>query len=132
MMNTVAQSRIDFGLYLKALRQRQHLTLRGLDELSGATYSAISCIEHGDRAIGADVATRLATALNLEGDEREAFLMQAASTRRKDRLIGYARTLAPELVNFVPRVLSRAGIDLEQIDGKRCTDHILSAGVECG
>ena len=40
----------------------------------------------------------------------------AAATRRKDRLVGYARTLAPELVNFVPRVLARCGVNLEAVD----------------
>ena len=115
-MKPVAQCRTEFGLHLKALRNRQNLTLRQLDELSGAAYSMISCLEHGDRAVGGDVAANLATALGLCGEERETFLLMAAATRRRDRLVGYARTLAPELVNFVPRVLARAGVNLEAVD----------------
>lgn len=76
----------------------------------------ISCLEHGDRAIGSDVATKLANALSLTGEERQRFLFAAAATRRKDRLVGYARALAPEILNFVPKVLAAQGIDLEHIE----------------
>jgi len=115
-MNTIAQSRTEFGGLLKRLRTQRNLTLRALHALSGVVYSMISCIEAGDRAAGGDAARRMADALNLVGEERQQFLFAAAATRRKDRLVEYARTLAPELVNFVPSVLSRLGINLEAVD----------------
>ncbi len=117
-MPTVIQSRIAFGALLHSLRIDRGFTLRRLQEVTGVTYSMISCIEHGDRAIGADVAERIATAFQLEGIEREQFLFAAAATRRKDRLVAAARTLAPELVNFVPTALARFGVDLAAVD--RC------------
>jgi hypothetical protein len=123
-MKPVSQCRTEFELHLWSLRDRQHLTLRQLDELSGAPYSMISCLEHGDRAVGGDVAANLATALGLCGEERETFLLMAAATRRKDRLVGYARTLAPELVNFVPRVLARFGVNLEAVDACEVRLHV--------
>ena len=115
---TVADFRTNFGCALKTYRTDRNLTLRGLQELSGVVYTLISAYEHGERAVGADVAARLADGLDLEGDERESFLFAAAATRRRDKLVGYARSLAPELINFVPRVLAGAGMDLEDIS--RC------------
>ena len=60
-MKPVSQCRTEFGSRLRGLRDRQNLTLRQLDELSGAPYSMISCLEHGDRAVGGNVAANLAT-----------------------------------------------------------------------
>lgn len=116
-MTTVAESRTNFGRTLKTYRTQQNLTLRQLQELGGVNYTLVSAFEHGERAVGADVATRLANGLNLAGDERQRFLFAAAATRRRDRLVGYARSLAPELLNFVPKVLAGNGLDLEAIEG---------------
>lgn len=118
MTTTVAQSRTNFGQILKTYRTRRNLTLRAVQELSGVNYTLVSAFEHGERAVGADVAIRLVDGLGLTGDERQRFLFAAAATRRKDRLVGYARMLAPELVNFVPKVLSESGLNLEAIE--RC------------
>ena len=117
-MPTLLESRIAFGNTLRALRAERNLSLRALEELCGVVYTMISSIEHADRAAGADVTARLADALGLAGEEREAFLLAAAGTRRRDKLVGYARELAPEILNFVPRVLARAGLDLGRI--QRC------------
>jgi transcriptional regulator with XRE-family HTH domain len=114
-MTNVNESRTNFGRTLKTCRTQRNLTLRALQELSGVNYTLVSAFEHGERAVGSDVAVRLADGLNLAGDERQRFLFAAASTRRKDRLVGYARTLAPELVNFVPKVLAGSGLDLAAI-----------------
>ena len=115
-MNTIDQCRTDFGRTLKGLRTQQNLSQRQLQDLSGVVYTLISAHEHGERAIGSGVATKLADALGLDGEERERFLFAAAATRRKDRLVGYSRTLAPELLNFVPMVLAGAGVNLGNID----------------
>jgi transcriptional regulator with XRE-family HTH domain len=115
-MTTVTESRTNFGRILKTYRSRRNLTLRQLQELSGVNYTLVSAFEHGERAVGADTAARLAGGLGLAGDERQRFLFAAAATRRKDRLVGYARLLAPELLNFVPKVLAGSGLNLEAIE----------------
>lgn len=64
-----------------------------------------------------EVAEKLATGLELEDSERERFLIGAARTRRKDRLINEARHLPPEILNYVPRMLPSVGIDPSKIVG---------------
>ena len=115
-MNTVFESRTEFGHRLRVLRKERGLSLRRLQEASGVTYSVVSSIERGDRAVGAETAERLADALGVCGEDRDQFLIQAAGTRRKDRLVGYARTLESEVLNFIPKVLSNRGMDLSTIN----------------
>lgn len=114
-MTSIIESRSDFGLSLRTLRKQRGLSLRGLQELSGVNYTVISSFERGERAVGAESAGRLADGLGLAAGERDPFLFQAAGTRRKDRLVGYARSLEPEILNFLPMMLAAAGINLGNI-----------------
>lgn len=115
-MKDVHENREAFGALVKKLRNQAGLSLKGLDRKSGGvTYSLISAIESGDRAVGGIVAEKLADAFGLQGAEREQFLMQAAATRKRDRLMSYARTLDPEILNYVAWRLVKEGVDLTSI-----------------
>jgi transcriptional regulator with XRE-family HTH domain len=111
----IDQSRTGFGKYLKRLRTDRKMTQASLKEASGVAATLISAYEHGERVVGPEVAVKLADAMQLQDCERDRFLMGAASTRRRDRLVGEARDLPPELVNYVPRMLPKIGIKLDQI-----------------
>jgi len=115
-MITTVQAREAFGAELKALRKARNWTLRGLEDLTGVTYTMICSIENCERTCSAALATKFADAFELSGNERERFLISAARTRRKDRLVEYARNLAPEIINFVPRTLANQGVKLDRID----------------
>jgi transcriptional regulator with XRE-family HTH domain len=115
-MRTVYDDRNEFGQWVRELRTNSEKSLRDIEKVTGITYSLVSCIERGERAVGSDVADKLATALGLRGEAKAAFQMKAAATRKRDRLLGYARTLAPELVNYVAKTLVDAGIDLAAIE----------------
>lgn len=114
-MNRVLRAREMVGAEVRRLRKEAELTLEELDEATGVGYSLISAIEHGNRAVAADVATRMANAFKLKGRERDQFLITAASTRSRDKLVGYARRLDPEIVNFLPKVLQEKGLDLDEV-----------------
>lgn len=101
---------------MRAQRRQRGLSLRELQAACGVTYTVVSNIERGERAVGAGTAERLADGLGLRGEEREQFLFQAAATRRRDRLVGYARELEPEILNFLPKVLASQGVDLGGIE----------------
>ncbi|MFM7740972.1 MAG: helix-turn-helix domain-containing protein, partial [Planctomycetota bacterium] len=89
--------RTDFGKHLKRLRTRRKLTQTHFKAACGVPASLVSAYEHGERSVGPEVAEKLADGLQLQGAERECFLIGAAKTRRKDRLIGDARHLPPEV-----------------------------------
>lgn len=115
-------------MQLRALRKRRGLSLRQLQELSGVTYSTISGMERGERAVGAESAEHLANGLQLALGERDQFLFAAAATRRKDRLVGYARSLEPELLNFLPKALADHGVSLPGIERSRLASNTEGLG----
>jgi transcriptional regulator with XRE-family HTH domain len=114
-MVQVWNSRIRFGEMLKELRSSGGLTLREVGELTGITFSLISAMEHGEKTVGADSAVKLADAFGLTGEERDEFLLKAAATRRRDKLVRDARDLPAELLNFLPQALRNAGVDVAAI-----------------
>ena len=111
------ECRTDFGKYLKRLRNKRKFTQTHLKAVSGVPATLISAYEHGERSVGPEVAEKLADGLRLQDAERERFLIGAAKTRRKDRLIGEARHLPPEVLNYVPKFLSSVGIDPAKVTG---------------
>jgi len=115
--SSIDQYRTDFGKYLKRLRTDRKISQVHLQRTTGVAATLISAFEHGERAVGPLVAEKLATGLHLEEWERERFLIGAAKTRRKDRLINEARHLPPEILNYVPKLLPSVGIDPSKIVG---------------
>ncbi len=115
--NSIDQYRTDFGKYMKRLRTDRKMTQASLQAATGVASTLISAFEHGERAVGPEVAEKLATGLQLEDSERERFLIGAAKTRRKDRLMYEARHLPAEILNYVPKMLPNIGIDPSKIVG---------------
>ena len=114
-INDVGAARESFGRLLNEKRADAGLNQRELARLAHTPSPVICSIEAADRSVGADLAVKLADGLRLAGNERDRFLFKAAGTRKKDRLVGYARKLRPELINYVPKVLRQAGISLDGI-----------------
>ena len=91
--------------------------MRALAGKSDITDSTLSAIECGDKVVGDVVGAKIANGLGLAGGEREAFLVLAANTRRRDRLVGGARTMPSEVLNFLPQCLSSLGLADGDIKG---------------
>ena len=113
--SSIDQFRTDFGKYMKRLRTGRKISQVSLQRTTGVAATLISAFEHGERSVGPEVAEKLADGLQLHADERERFLIGAAKTRRKDRLIGDARHLPPEVLNYVPKFLASVGIDTARV-----------------
>ena len=114
-MNEIYNAREDFQKLLFNYRSDLGLTVRELAEKAAMSQSLISAFEQAEKQVSAEAALKLADALALKGTEREHFLILAAATMRKDRLLSYARELPAELLNFLPQKLSQANIDLDTI-----------------
>lgn len=115
-MITVYEQRERFGAEVRTFRNKAELSLRELGAVTGIHHAQLCDIERGDKPAGSDVAVRLADAFNLTGDERDLFLINAAGTRKRDKLVGYARMLPPQIVNFLARALNNSGVALEEIN----------------
>lgn len=59
------QAHTEQGLYLKGLRLREGYTQLQLGKLIGVSQNNISAMEHGKRAIGKEMAHRLAHVFNV-------------------------------------------------------------------
>jgi transcriptional regulator with XRE-family HTH domain len=115
-MNTNGELRFEFGQELRRCRSAAGLSLRVLGARAGLPHTMIAAIEAGDKTVGPGVAEKLATALNLAGQDQDQFLLRAAQTRKRDKLMLCSRELDARIVNYVPRALAATGLDLSTID----------------
>jgi transcriptional regulator with XRE-family HTH domain len=115
-MVNVYESRLDFGRRLREMRSKAQWSLRDLAIRSTISFNVISGMELGEKPTSGESAVKLADAFQLAGEERDAFLLAAAGTKRRDKLIASARLLPPEILNFVVQALQRAGVDLGAIE----------------
>lgn len=114
-MNNIYNTRDQFKQELRHQRAQARLTVRELSEKAGICQSLISAYEVAEKSVSSDSAVKLANAMALKGLSRDKFLLLAASTKRRDRLVGYARDMGAAILNFVPHKLREAGIDLSTI-----------------
>ena len=87
----IQESRIDFAKEILRWRTQQQLSVREFSQRAGLSASLISSLEQGERPISSQSALKLVDAFNLQGCQREQFLLKAAATKRRDRIVAYAR-----------------------------------------
>jgi transcriptional regulator with XRE-family HTH domain len=109
------KARSDFGKKLRELRSSAGWTLRQMHETTGISFGVIASIEVGERVASPEAAVKLADAFGLVEKEREEFLLLAAATRKRDRLMQVSRTLPAALLNFIPQILMRRGVNIDHI-----------------
>jgi transcriptional regulator with XRE-family HTH domain len=113
----VTNARNEFGQELRSLRVARHLTLQDLEYRSGIKYSAISAIESGTRATGPKLATALADALVLQGQQRQEFIEMASVTKTFNK-----QTKAAEILgSAVLYKLHTVGLPLKKLYGIKLT-----------
>jgi transcriptional regulator with XRE-family HTH domain len=128
MMNTIYRSREQFQNEVCRHRSSALLTVKELAQKAGMSASLVSAFEQGDKPVSSGAAVKLADAFKLSGAVREDFLLLAAATRRKDRVVAYARELSAEIMNFVPRALKKAGIDFAKIESSKYSHNVDGEG----
>ena len=67
----------NFSNKLNTLRKARNLTIQELAKLSAVSQPLISSLEHGHRVIGEYTASKIGTALQLNGEELEDFIYLA-------------------------------------------------------
>jgi len=104
-----------FPELLIRLRKQSNLTTLELAELADVPRSLISGLENNTRRIGEMQATRLGTALGLDGQELQEFIYLAINTCTEKVLVE-SKGYPSEIINLVTRQLRQAGILPEQVD----------------
>ena len=105
----------EFGQKLKSLRAKTGLTQPELAKASGVTTSIVNDLENGIRTAGVKTINKIALGLGLEDQDRYLLLLQGLALSKRDFLIPDLAEYPPELLNFLPYVLRRAGIQARDI-----------------
>ena len=103
------------GKKLKAFRQQSGMTQPQLAKASGVATSIVNDVENGIRSAGSKTLNRIAQGLELSEEERFLFVLEGLRLSKRDFLIPDFRDYPPEILNFLPYALMRAGIKVGDV-----------------
>ena len=104
-----------FGRALKSLRNEKGLTQPELASVSGVTTSIVNDLENGIRTAGSKTVNKIAKGLELNDQDRFRLLLNSLELSKRDFVIPDFENYPPELINFLPFILSKFGITPELI-----------------
>ena len=105
----------EFGKKIKKLRAKAGLTQPELAKASGVATSIVNDVENGIRSAGCKTINKIGMGLELSDQDRFLLILKGLQFSRRDFLIPDFENYPPELLNFLPYVLNRAGIQAENI-----------------
>ena len=117
------KSKKAFGKNLKQLRGKAGMTQPELASASRVATSIVNDVENGIRSAGSKTLNRIAMGLQLPDNERFLFLLAGLTLSKRDFLIPDFSSYPPELLNFLPYALNRAGIKASAIKRIDLPDH---------
>ena len=91
------------------------MTQSQLAKESGVATSIVNDVENGIRSAGGKTLNRIARGLGLAEEERFLFVLDGLRLSKRDFLIPDFRDYPPEILNFLPYALARAGIRAEDV-----------------
>jgi len=103
------------GKKLKAFRQQSGMTQPQLAKASGVATSIVNDVENGIRSAGSKTLNRIAHGLELSEEDRFLFVLEGLRLSKRDFLIPDFRDYPPEILNYLPYALMRAGIKAEDV-----------------
>ena len=103
------------GKKLKAFRSKSGMTQPQLAKESGVATSIVNDLENGIRSAGSKTLNRIAQGLQLPEEERFLFVLDGLRLSKRDFLIPDFRDYPPEILNFLPYALMRAGIKAQDV-----------------
>lgn len=98
---------------VRQIRKERGWSYRGMWKATGVHYTTLAQIERGEIRPTARIVQKLATALNLQGPEREQFVAAGLQTTR--RLLSAAKVGQLELLQKYLAGLDRAAVAVEQV-----------------
>jgi transcriptional regulator with XRE-family HTH domain len=104
-----------FGKQIKILRAKAGQTQPQLAKASGVATSIVNDVENGIRSAGSKTVNKIALGLGLSDQERYLLILAGLKFSKRDFLIPDFADYSPELLNFLPYVLNKAGIKSKHI-----------------
>ena len=103
------------GKLLKQHRKKANLTQPQLAGSSGVATSIVNDIENGIRIAGSKTLNRIARGLNLSDEDRFKFILLGLELSKRDFLIPDFFDYPPEVLNYLPFVFQKSGIEASRI-----------------
>tara|TARA_B100000941_G_C28412712_1_gene504364 strand:+ start:138 stop:575 length:438 start_codon:yes stop_codon:yes gene_type:complete len=103
------------GKLLKEYRKKANLTQPQLAGTSGVATSIVNDIENGIRIAGCKTLDRIAKGLNLTDEDRFKFILLGLELSKRDFLIPDFLNYPPEVLNYLPFVFQKSGIEANKI-----------------
>lgn len=103
-----------FSNHLNTLRQTRHLTVTELAKLAGVSQPLISNLIHGRETIGEYTARKLASALQLQGNELQEFVYLAINDCTQ-KVLNSSKAFPSQVLNVVANELNALGISPTRI-----------------
>ena len=100
---------------LNTLKQARNLSVQELAQKAGVSGGLISGLLHGYRIIGEKTARKIATALNLQGQELEDFIHLALNNGCTEKVLNASKGFPSEVLNMVAGELNALGISPNRI-----------------
>lgn len=104
-----------FSNKLNTLRQARNFTVQELAQRAGVSGGLISGLLHGYRIIGEKTARKIASALNLQGEELEDFIHLALNNGCSEKVLNSFKDFPSEVLNMVAKELNALGISPDRI-----------------
>jgi len=104
-----------FGKTLKAFRKARGLTQPQLAQASGVSTSIVNDLENAIRSAGCKTINKIAQGLELNDEERFRLILIALHLSKRDFVIPDFTDFPPEIINFLPYILDKSGINSKKI-----------------
>ena len=106
---------LKLGKSLKSFRKQKGLTQPELAKLSGVSTSIVNDLENGIRTAGCKTLNKIARGLQLNDEDRFRLILKALELSKRDFVIPDFATFPPEIINFLPYILAKNGIQPKRI-----------------
>ena len=103
------ETNLTFANKLNHLRQARHITVTELAKSAGVTQPLTSNLIHGRESIGEYTARKIASALQLDGDELEDFVYSAIN-HCTEKVLNSSKAFPSQVLNMVAGGLNALGI----------------------
>jgi len=104
-----------FGKVLKGLRKERGLTQPQLAHASGVSTSIVNDLENAIRSAGCKTVNKIARGLELNDEDRFRFILISLQLSKRDFVIPDFTDFPPEIINFLPYILDKSGINSKKI-----------------
>lgn len=103
------------GKILLSYRKEKGYTQPELANLSGVATSIVNDLENGIRTAGCKTLNKIAHGLELNDQDRFQLLLLSLKLSKRDFVIPDFENYPPELINFLPYILNKSGINSDII-----------------